>query len=201
MPGSHFLDSAMAFLTQNGTLNLSGGRPAHAACAYRGPRGRALTARRVPKLRRRRQRSAAMPNLAGKHRPAQPDRAPTRALTGRRPIERQSPGRRRVHTWMRRSGRPLKGAVRIRRTEAAERENPSQKHGDGQKRFTTNDLAGQDESSCQGDDSKPQRRSPRNSCTSRPGLNLPMRLISHCSRIPECSSTRARTVSPRYSRS
>lgn len=42
---------------------------------------------------------------------------------------------------------------------------------------------------------------PRNSFTSCPGLKRPMRLISHWSRMPEFSSTRARTVSPRYSRS
>src|SRR5688572_17022714 len=47
----------------------------------------------------------------------------------------------------------------------------------------------------------PYNSCPRNSWTSWPGLNSPMRLISHCRRMPEFTSTRARTVSPRYSRS
>ena len=42
---------------------------------------------------------------------------------------------------------------------------------------------------------------PRNGSISRPGRNSPIRPISHSSRIPEFSSTRARTVSPRNSRS
>ena len=43
--------------------------------------------------------------------------------------------------------------------------------------------------------------SPRNGATSSPGRKRPTRLISHSSRTPLVASTRARTVSPRRSRS
>ena len=96
---------------------------------------------------------------------------------------------------------PLKGAVRIMVQAVFQAGKKQRRDRKRLFRFRTRVLAGRHESTREEGHAEGQSSSPRNSCTSRPGLNRPMRLISHCRRMPECSSTRARTVSPRYSRS